>query len=169
MMGDEQLLDIMELNLLKKFIIQSNVIEGINRNEEELQKDIVAHRELLEQKELTVENVSDFVCAISGAKLRDKKGMNVRIGSYKLPKGGEHIRSKLKMFLKDVNTGTFSIYFAHNFYEDLHPFMDGNGRSGRAIWLWHMAHNKDVHYTKILAKRDFLHEWYYQSLEAWRS
>src|SRR5215470_3568331 len=28
---------------------------------------------------------------------------------------------------------------AHVRYETLHPYTDGNGRSGRAVWLWHMT------------------------------
>ena len=39
--------------------------------------------------------------------------------------------------------------------------MDGNGRSGRALWLWQMVnqHNYDM-------RLGFLHLWYYQSLQA---
>ena len=37
-----------------------------------------------------------------------------------------------------------------------HPFTDGNGRSGRALWLWQMNNH---------APFGFLHTFYYQTLE----
>jgi Fic family protein len=38
--------------------------------------------------------------------------------------------------------------------------MDGNGRSGRAIWLWQMLRQEGG------APLGFLHHFYYQTLEA---
>ena len=51
---------------------------------------------------------------------------------------------------------------AHVAYETLHPFTDGNGRSGRALWAKHMlADGQDGYWLE----RGFLHTFYYQSLE----
>lgn len=43
-------------------------------------------------------------------------------------------------------------------YETLHPFTDGNGRSGRALWLWAMG---GIHRAPL----GFLHHFYYQALQ----
>ena len=51
-----------------------------------------------------------------------------------------------------------SPFAVHVAYENLHPFMNGNGRSGRALWLWHMGGIEKV-------PLGFLRTWYYQSLQ----
>ena len=61
--------------------------------------------------------------------------------------------------LADAVDECSSAYVLHCRYESLHPFTDGNGRSGRALWLWMMGGIEE-------APLGFLHTWYYQSLEA---
>jgi Fic family protein len=57
----------------------------------------------------------------------------------------------------------FSPYQQHHQYESLHPFTDGNGRSGRTIWAWHM-----MRVGRDPFALPFLHRFYYQALEAGR-
>jgi Fic family protein len=38
--------------------------------------------------------------------------------------------------------------------------MDGNGRTGRMLWAWHMKHQGRDPFL-----RPFLHTWYYQTLQ----
>jgi Fic family protein len=49
----------------------------------------------------------------------------------------------------------------HVEFEKLHPFMDGNGRTGRAIWVWHM-----LRCGRKPFEISFLHRFYYQTLAA---
>lgn len=144
---------------LRDFVAESNRIEGINRppTDAEIDATIV----FLQLERLTVEDVCSLIAAFAyGHRLRDKSGLNVRVGNYYPPPGGPEIRHQLDMLLNDIHTGKLSPYAAHLEYESLHPFTDGNGRSGRAIWLWQMKGD---------APLGFLHTFYYQALSEQRA
>ena len=88
--------------------------------------------------------------------------MNARVGSRVCQIGGDYIRKELTIILsRAINgSGIFRQPFCiHKAFEELHPFTDGNGRTGRAIWLWQMVNQHD--YDLSLG---FLHKFYYQSL-----
>ena len=146
---------------LLDFISESNHIEGIVRDV--LPTEVTAHEELLLEKRISVPVLEQFVSTVASAALRSHEGMDVRVGDYLPPPGGLNILDGLDGVLLTVNGNESSPYRAHRWYESLHPFMDGNGRSGRALWAWH----------RIRIGRDpfglgFLHAWYYESLETTR-
>ena len=87
-------------------------------------------------------------------------GMDVAVGSYIPPRGGPHVLKKLENLLFSVHHRTISAYKIHLEYESLHPFTDGNGRSGRMLWAWQLG--------DTAVSLGFLHLFYYQTLSAIR-
>lgn len=143
------------------FVRESNRIEGIVRDPTVAEYD--AHLTLWAAPP-TVASLEEFVLTISGASLRRRLGMNVQIvGGQAPPPGGPNIERVLAALLQAIDNQRLDPYDAHVQYETLHPFTDGNGRSGRALWVWMM--NED---DRNPFARPFLHTWYYQSLDATR-
>lgn len=150
---------------LRPFVRESNWIENIVREPSTVE--LVAHEHLLSLDALSVEAIAQFVQTVADAPLRALPGMNVRVGSHRPPPGGPEIPRRLEGLLRELNVppldGGHTPFEAHVHYERLHPFMDGNGRSGRAIWLWQMLRDGRDPYAL-----SFLRRWYYDSLEASR-
>lgn len=142
---------------LRGFIAESNRIEGIHRAV--TRGEMVAHEHLLAAPALTVPLLESFVWTIAHAPIRKSVGMNVRVGNHLPPAGGPEIIGELTRLLWEGAPSPALAYETHCRYEALHPFMDGNGRSGRAIWLWQMGGIER-------AALGFLHHFYYQTLNA---
>lgn len=142
---------------LTALVCESNAIEGIYR--EPTDAELEATERFVTLPEMKVEDVQKLVSIYQpDAILRDRAGLDVRVGSYIAPRGGPQIRWNLATLLADINRDRRDAYKAHVLYEMLHPFTDGNGRSGRAIWMWQTG---DVQLS-------FLRWWYYASLFASR-
>ena len=150
------------MNGLDEFVRQSNAIEGIFRTA--YSDEIVAHEELLALPELTVLDVETFVWTVAVAKPRFAEGLDVRVGDHIAPRGGPAILDALTSLLGRINNAEINSWGAHVEYETLHPFTDGNGRSGRAIWLWMW-----IRAGNSLPPLSFLQQFYYQTLSESRS
>lgn len=138
---------------LSDFIRESNRIEGLLYDPKSHEVD--AHQRLIGLARVTVHDMEEFVHEVARAPLRTMVGMNVCVGHHVAPPGGPDVEDALAKLLK--RSTTEGAYQIHCEYETLHPFMDGNGRSGRALWLWMMGGD---------APLGFLHHFYYQTLEA---
>jgi hypothetical protein len=147
---------------LESFVRESNKIEGTLR--EPTMDEVEAHNLILNLRSLDIPTIVKFVSIVQpGAVLRTQRGVNVRVGGHIAPPGGPGIATALEGILGLAQTKhPFDI---HREYETLHPFTDGNGRSGRMTWLWMMAQRGQLRHALQLG---FLHIWYYQSLEAGR-
>lgn len=144
---------------LTEFVAESNRIEGILR--EPLAIEVTATERLVSGPPPTVESLITLARVYAGARaqLREREGMDVRVGDYFPPRGGPHIRATLQSLLKAIDV--LSPYGFHLEYESLHPFIDGNGRTGRALWAWQMYRQQPE-----MLKLNFLHAFYYQTLAA---
>lgn len=139
---------------LREFLEESNRIEGITRDvtEEQLAEAAI----FLGIQDICVGDIKIIAKAFQpDAQLRDRSGMNVRVGSYTPIKGGPDVYTHLQKHLRHMKL--FSPWRNHYDYETLHPFTDCNGRTGRLLWLWEMGGIEK-------APLGFLHTFYYQTL-----
>lgn len=92
---------------------------------------------------------------------------NVRVGNHIAPPSGPAINKQLKEILEYVNTENQDYnnpVWVYQDYEQLHPFTDGNGRSGRVLWLYTSLRNS--HWKELASTQLFLHTYHYQTLAA---
>ena len=160
-LGGEEKMTINEWIL--NFIAESNKIEGIHR--EPTQEEIDEAHRFIGLSSIDIGDVIQFVSVYQpNASLRDKVGLDVFVGNHVPPKGGIHIKNELRAFLSLIQDDPLDIaknpFLAHQRYESLHPFTDGNGRSGRIIWLWQML-KLGIRFAPL----GFLQTFYYQSLD----
>lgn len=143
----------MIMDQLIAFLSESLRIEGIHRAPTDLE--INATVDFLALPHLSVEAVIALVAVYAPhAVIRDREGLDVRVGDHIPPPGDPSLPFALGTILMAINERLLSPFQGHCAYETLHPFTDGNGRSGRAIWLWQ---TRD-------ASLGFLHRFYYQTL-----
>lgn len=147
-----------------RFVEESNRIEDIHMVRE---VEIEAANRFLALERITIADLVEFVhINARGAKLRNQVGMDVRVGSHLPMRGGPAVTAALLDLLGLVNgEGTSDPFTVHALYENIHPFQDGNGRSGRILWAWQMLHDGHPFGLRL----GFLHAFYYQALEATQS
>ncbi len=152
----------MELDLVQErlygFCVESDEIESIyDQKRHKIHE--AALRELLSYDRISVKELSGFVARIEpSAFLRKKPDHRVMIGGHEAPPPKESL-PRLEKLLESVNANRIHPWDAHVEYEHIHPYIDGNGRSGRALWLWMM-----IRFHEYDLSHKFLQRFYYQTL-----
>lgn len=141
---------------LNRFVRESNLIEGIDRDP--TKSELTAHKGVLTEEFLSLTTMSAFVQICADAPIRYSHYMNVQVGNHVAPRGGDQVCRAAEWLL----SSDYAPFHAHNMWMWLHPYMDGNGRSGRALWLRAMIR---VGRSKHVEELGFLHAFYYQTLQ----
>ncbi len=144
-----------------QFLRESNEIEAIYSYPSDDQ--IASVEMFLNWDLLTVGIMSGLATQFQpGVLLRDRMGLDVMVGGHLPPPGGPEVRDQLEKLLHAVVEKNVTPWRAHCLYQNLHPFTDCNGRTGRLLWLWHMKQVRPGYDYQI----SFLHKFYYQTLDA---
>ena len=144
---------------LIKFLEESNRIEGVHGVEP---YEYAMAQVALNTKELVIADLQRYVSACTKGILRAMPGADVWVGDHQPIPGGSEVVRQLTELLKDCAAYPELWHEKHLQYEHLHPFTDGNGRSGRLLWLWMRRKAHQPTFT-------FLQQFYYDTLEAYRT
>ncbi len=154
---------------MREFIKESNAIESV-WTEEAILDSLDAWDWLSDVETLTLMDIlmvhADILQHIDpeiAGKLRGELGIDVFIGGYKAC-AFWNVGSRICDWLRHINDKKLPQWSAedikryHISFEDTHPFVDGNGRTGRLIYCWMREKmNLPIH----IIKNDTKHEDYY--------
>jgi len=141
------------------FVKQSNAIESIftEPSAEEMEE----YHRFMALDSVTVEDMVQCVSVYQPDAILRKSPSdpNVQVGDHVAPTSGPAIVENLQKILDRANkeSGYHSSFDLHVKYETLHPFTDGNGRSGRMLWRWQVREYS-------MPSLSFLQVFYYQTL-----
>lgn len=131
---------------VRKFLYQSNKIEGV-MNTQALHDAIKAYDHLSEYDSLSHENVKETHEVLMENRQPDIAGQyrncQVYIGK-EMPPSHFQIKSMLDTLYEKMPDTAVDAIQLHVEFEKIHPFVDGNGRIGRIIYLWYCKDHLEI-------------------------
>jgi Fic family protein len=131
------------MNRMRALIRESNAIEGIN-DPKEVDQSLIAwdwlcdwnmpltHGAICKVQKLITLNQDELQPHMRGH-YRDMAKINVRVGNHYPPEYG-FVPNLMDNWLLDY--AELGPWEAHKRFEHIHPFVDGNGRTGRMLMWW---------------------------------
>lgn len=136
------------LDITYEHIRQSNLIENIDSTLEDdrsmhvwetLRPEEILSHSVICQTQWGITRAQNLPMRAIGA-YRDYGGFNVEVGSRECPHFLQ-VPSLMDEWLISYRNGAENPLQAHIEFEKIHPFLDGNGRTGRMLLWWHEIKN----------------------------
>jgi Fic family protein len=115
----------------------ANYFAGLRFVEKNARKTAITHAEILKLHRIMAAEVMDQ------GKAGEYRSIRVKVGSY-IPPSPERVGPMMSDLLKWWNGSAamispiISAAIVHHQFETIHPFADGNGRTGRMLSLWEL-------------------------------
>lgn len=149
---------------MEEHIRQSNLIEDIDDPEEDAQS-MKAWEYISKQEQIGFVELLETHHLITVNQLNKKESGHFRtvpvwIGGYKLMPPASLVPLLTKNLLLDIEEHNLEVKETHVRFEGIHPFIDGNGRTGRMLMWWQQLQLSEKPTLVKLSKRAEYYKWF---------